>query len=180
MLFCVSFPSPRSGLDSTGFPIGESVNIGQKELINHTFGRLRDSKVLYIFTTASCKSVDVSLILILWTDEKTMLVLLVPYLIIGVLLVVIALLVMSLRISRKVVARLLIDEIYYHECRSNLFFKNIDNATVEQSLHGNLHRLVENKHMQSVAWWVAVKTEGKLQRPQRPVRVLKQRDLSLT
>lgn len=173
---------PRVGSDPYGSSplIGESVNIGQKELINHTFGRLSHCMAFYIFTTASCKSVDVSLILILWTDEKTMLVALVPYLIIGVLLVVIALLVMSLRISRKLVARLLIDEIYYHECRSNLFFKNIDNATVEQSLHGNLHRLVENKHMQSVAWSVAVKTEGKLQRPQRPVRVLKQRDLSLT
>lgn len=134
----------------------------------------------YIFTPASCNSVDVSLILFLWTDEKTMFVLLVPYLIIGVLLVVIAILLLSLRISRKLVARLLIDEIYYHECRSNLFFKNIDNATIEQRLQGDLQHLSENKHMQAVAWWVAIKTEGKLQRPRRPVRVLKQRDLSLT
>ena len=66
-----------------------------------------------------------------------MLVNLVPYLIIAVLVVVIAMLIMHLRISRKLVARLLIDEIYYHECRSNLFFKNIDNATIEQRLHGS-------------------------------------------
>ncbi len=109
-----------------------------------------------------------------------MFVLLMPYLMIAILLAVIAMLANSLRNSRKLVARLLIDEIYHHECRSNLFFKNIDNAVVEQNLHGNLDHLVENKHMQAMAWAVVIKTEQKLQRLQRPVRVLKQRDLSLT
>lgn len=104
----------------------------------------------------------------------------VPYLVIGILLVLLMIQAVSLRMARKLVSRLLIDEIYYCESRSNLFLKNIDNPAQEQRLQGNLHRVLDDKKMQMEAWLVAVNTDKKSQVPHRSARLYRTRNLSLT
>lgn len=112
--------------------------------------------------------------------EKTMIVQMLPYVIIGVMLVTIALLVVSLRMSRKLVTRLMLDDVYHAECRTNLFFRGIDNDRHEQRLQNMTQAWVDDPSVQATAWWVAAHTDRELQKPQRSERPYGQRDLSLT
>lgn len=112
--------------------------------------------------------------------EKTMFLQMLPYVIIAVLLLAIVLLVISLRVSRKLVTRLMLDDVYHAECRTNLFFRGIDDARHEQHLQGMTQAWVDDPRIQASAWWVAATTEKALQKPQRSDRPYGQRDLSLT
>lgn len=121
-----------------------------------------------------------SVVIIDVVREKTMFLQMLPYVIIAVLLVAIAFLLVSLRVSRKLVTRLMLDDVFHAECRTNLFFRGIDDARHEQRLQGMTQAWVDDPRIQATAWWVAATTETDLQKSQRSERPCGQRDLSLT
>jgi hypothetical protein len=78
-------------------------------------------------------------------------------------------------IAKNLVARLLIDDIYYHETRSKLLFNSIDRISSAERLSDKPVQLISSESIRRDAWLVAQMTDKKtpVRRKYRPTNVKK-------
>jgi hypothetical protein len=103
-----------------------------------------------------------------------------PYFVLAILLVLFFLQTIDLRIAKKLVSRLLIDDIYYYESRSNLLSSSLDKAIEEQEKSVKRVSLKNSKSFHRDAWKVANGTDRTLPMQRKPRAKLNQDKVSFS